>query len=125
MLYTAAPSTCPAGSNPVLRIAANSFVDRAEPQVPLRRISAIRARATEGRPLPAWPSATARPLPNAAEGPALSHTIPGRAACPGHGPSGCHGARVTDLARPTPRCAYGPSPAPAPRLPWSDTVPAG
>src|SRR5215472_12158204 len=63
MLYTAAPSTWPAGSNPVLRIAANSFVDRAEPQVPLRRISAIRACATRGRPLPVGPSATARPLP--------------------------------------------------------------
>src|SRR5215813_15665504 len=77
MLYTAAPRTCPAGSNPVLRIAANSFVDRAEPQVPLRRISAIRSRATEGRPLPVRPSATARPL-SCRSGSGAFHTIPGQ-----------------------------------------------
>src|SRR5215469_2201533 len=77
MLYTAAPSTCPAGSNPVLRIAANSFVDRAEPQVPVRRISAIRSRATEGRPLPVRPSATAGPL-SCRSGSGAFHTIPGQ-----------------------------------------------
>src|SRR6201995_4784146 len=50
MLYTAAPSTCPVGSNPTLRIAVNSSADRAEPQVPLRRISSIRAAAAGGSP---------------------------------------------------------------------------
>ena len=50
MLYTAAPKTCPAGSNPTLRIAVNSSADSAEPHVPLRRISAIRASATGGSP---------------------------------------------------------------------------
>src|ERR1700759_1216469 len=50
MLYTAAPSTCPVGSKPTLRIAVNSSVDRAEPQVPLCRISAIRAAAAGGSP---------------------------------------------------------------------------
>src|SRR6516162_5257725 len=48
MLYTQAPSTWPAGSNPTLRIAANSSEVSAEPHVPLRRISAIRASATAG-----------------------------------------------------------------------------
>src|SRR5215472_7152559 len=62
MLYTAAPSTWPTGSKPVLRIAANSLVDSDEPQVPLRRISAIRAAATEGSPL-LLPSATRAPFP--------------------------------------------------------------
>src|SRR6516162_7421398 len=56
MLYTQAPSTWPAGSNPTLRIAANSSDVSAEPQVPLRRISAIRASATEGRSLLTVPS---------------------------------------------------------------------
>src|ERR1700753_55123 len=50
MLYTAAPSTCPVGSKPTLRIAVNSSADRADPQVPLWRISAIRAAAAGGRP---------------------------------------------------------------------------
>src|ERR1700753_1059718 len=50
MLYTAAPSTCPVGSKPTLRIAVNSSVDRADPQVPLCRSSAIRAAAAGGRP---------------------------------------------------------------------------
>src|SRR6266851_3148998 len=48
MLYTQAPSTWPTGSKPTLRIAANSSDVRAEPQVPLRRISAIRASAAAG-----------------------------------------------------------------------------
>src|SRR5580704_9336783 len=48
MLYTAAPSTWPTGSKPTLRIAANSSAVSAEPQVPLRRISAILASATAG-----------------------------------------------------------------------------
>src|SRR5260370_8258680 len=48
MLYTQAPSTWPTGSKPTLRIAANSSEVRAEPQVPLRRISAIRASAAAG-----------------------------------------------------------------------------
>src|SRR5579863_129098 len=52
MLYTAAPSTWPTGSKPTLRIAANSSADSAEPQVPLRRISAIRASAVAGSPDP-------------------------------------------------------------------------
>src|SRR5215469_14757912 len=61
MLYTAAPSTWPTGSNPVLLIAANSSAVSADPQVPLRRISAIRASAAGGRPLPGS-TVTLRPL---------------------------------------------------------------
>src|SRR5580700_339230 len=49
MLYTAAPSTWPTGSKPTLRIAANSSEVSAEPHVPLRRISCIRASAAGGR----------------------------------------------------------------------------
>src|SRR5262249_37739529 len=47
---------------PVLRIAPNSAVDSAEPQVPLSLISAIRARAAEGRPVSLPRSATRGPL---------------------------------------------------------------
>src|SRR5215472_8968146 len=52
MLYTAAPSTWPAGSNPTLLIAANSSVVSADPQVPLALISASLARAAGGRSCP-------------------------------------------------------------------------
>src|SRR6516162_8237690 len=95
-------------------IAANSLVDRAEPHVPLRRISAIRARATEGRPLLVRPSATARPLPEAPEGPALSTRYR----------AGQGALRVSDPGRPTPHCACGLFPAPARHLPWSGRAPA-
>src|ERR1700753_3673443 len=50
MLYTAAPSTCPVGSKPTLRIAVNSSADRDAPHGPLWRISAIRAAAAGGSP---------------------------------------------------------------------------
>src|SRR5450755_848245 len=50
MLYTAAPRIWPTGSKPTLRIEVNSSVDKAEPHVPLRRISAIRASAVDGSP---------------------------------------------------------------------------
>src|SRR5579864_663583 len=48
MLYTAAPSTCPTGEKPTDLIAANSSEVSAEPQVPLARISRIRASAAGG-----------------------------------------------------------------------------
>src|SRR5215469_17809612 len=62
MLYTAAPSTCPTGSNPVLLIAVNSSAVSADPQVPLRRISASRASATGGRLRPGSSTVNLRPL---------------------------------------------------------------
>src|SRR5579859_3685644 len=60
MLYTQAPSTWPTGSKPTLRIAANSSEVRAEPQVPLRRISAIRASAAAGSSSLTWSRLMAR-----------------------------------------------------------------
>src|SRR5258708_24081254 len=62
MLSTAAPRTCPAGSKPTLLIEVNSSAVRAEPQVPLLRISAIRAVAAGGSPFPGWSTDTLRPL---------------------------------------------------------------
>src|ERR1700753_2143470 len=62
MLYTAAPSTRPVASNPTLRIAVNSSADRAEPQVPLWRISAIRAAAAGGSPSRRASSVTGAPF---------------------------------------------------------------
>src|SRR5215467_10126572 len=62
MLYTHAPSTWPTGSKPTPRIAANSSVESADPQVPLPRISAIRARAADGSPAPVLSSVNARPF---------------------------------------------------------------
>src|SRR5215468_1453847 len=61
MLYTHAPSTWPTGSNPTPRIAANSSVDSAEPQVPLPRISVIRSRAAGGSLAPVLSSVTRVP----------------------------------------------------------------
>ena len=49
MLYTAAPSTWPTGWKPTERTAANSSDVSAEPQVPLRLISASRASAAGGK----------------------------------------------------------------------------
>ena len=46
--YTAAPNTCPTGSKPALRIAANSPEVSEDPQVPLDRIPVSRASATAG-----------------------------------------------------------------------------
>src|SRR5580698_4677419 len=51
MLYTAAPSTWPTGEKPTALIAANSSELSADPQVPLARISCIRASATGGNSL--------------------------------------------------------------------------
>src|SRR5262245_8115776 len=53
-------------------MAANSSVDRAEPQVPLRRIPANLACATAGSPLPGRWSVTKRPFPC---GPRCPHPI--------------------------------------------------
>jgi len=61
MLYTHAPSTWPTGSKPTPRIAANSSVESADPQVPLSRISAIRARAADGSPAPVLSSVNTAP----------------------------------------------------------------
>src|SRR5215471_21671552 len=84
MLYTHAPSTCPTGSKPALRIAANSSVDSADPQVPLPRISDIRAWAAGGRALS---SVTACPFRLLDAAP----TLPFRAGRPGRGPAGGQG----------------------------------
>src|SRR5215469_16546163 len=62
MLYTAAPSTCPTGSNPVLLMATNSSALSADDQVPLSRISAIRASAAGGSSRSGSSTVTLRPL---------------------------------------------------------------
>src|SRR5215475_7405102 len=111
MLYTAAPSTWPTGSKPVLRIAANSPVDSDEPQVLLRRISAIRAAATEGSPLSLPPSATRAPFPAVRR--RFHDTGPARAGI------------SRRSGRPIPCCARAPSPAPGPLPPGSDRGRAG
>src|ERR1700723_1023801 len=49
MLETSAPRTCPLGSKPTERTAANSSEESDDPQVPLRLISAILASATGGK----------------------------------------------------------------------------
>jgi hypothetical protein len=49
MLYTAAPSTWPAGWKPTERTAANSSAVSADPQVPLPLISASLASAAGGK----------------------------------------------------------------------------
>jgi hypothetical protein len=46
--YTETPYTWPTGSNPTLRMAANSPQLSEDPHVPLARIPAIRAAATGG-----------------------------------------------------------------------------
>src|SRR5215472_6653590 len=89
MLYTAAPSTCPTGSNPVLLIAVNSSAVSADPQVPVPRISASRAFAAGGRSFPGLSTVNQRPLVALAAGltlqdKAVAPAYPSPGPSPGH-----------------------------------------